>query len=101
MIPVDFTLVLDGKSFPIAKQNVIDFFELHPCLVDENAYQVRSPVSPGLITGQNVRHLMADCSIMTYSTAAENRHSIQKQRPSLSPPDYILSGNLIRNFEKI
>jgi hypothetical protein len=45
MIPVDFTLVLDGKSFPIAKQTLVDLFELHPRLFDEGAYHVQSPVS--------------------------------------------------------
>jgi hypothetical protein len=45
MTRVDFTLVLDGKSFPIPKQNLVDFFELHPCIFDETAYQVQSPVS--------------------------------------------------------
>jgi hypothetical protein len=40
MIAVDFTLVLDGKSFPIPKQNLIDFFELHPSLFDETTYQI-------------------------------------------------------------
>jgi hypothetical protein len=45
MNQVDFTLILDGKSFPIAKQNLIAFFELHPSLFDETTYQVRSPVS--------------------------------------------------------
>jgi hypothetical protein len=42
---MDFTLVLDGKSFPIAKQNLIAFFELHPCLFDESNYQVQSSVT--------------------------------------------------------
>jgi hypothetical protein len=45
MIPVDFVLVLDGKSFPIAKRDLGTFFELHPCLFDEGAYQVQSPAS--------------------------------------------------------
>jgi hypothetical protein len=37
--------VLDGKSFPIAKQNLIAFFELHPCLFDESTYTVQSSVT--------------------------------------------------------
>jgi hypothetical protein len=45
MFVADFTLVLDGKSFPIAKQKLISFFELHPSVFDENAYQVQSRVS--------------------------------------------------------
>jgi hypothetical protein len=45
MFAVDFTLVLDGKSFPIAKQKLINFFELHPTVFDESSYQVRSRVS--------------------------------------------------------
>jgi hypothetical protein len=45
MAGVDFTLVLDGKSFLIAKQKLIDFFELHPSLFDESQYQVQSSVS--------------------------------------------------------
>jgi hypothetical protein len=42
LLAVDFTLVLDGKSFLIAKQKLINSFELHPCLFDESAYQVPS-----------------------------------------------------------
>jgi hypothetical protein len=45
MSMVDFTLVLDGKSFPIAKQKLISFFELNPRVFDESAYRVRSQVS--------------------------------------------------------
>jgi hypothetical protein len=45
MATVDFTLALDGRSFPIPKQSLVDFFELHPSLFDESAYQVRSPVT--------------------------------------------------------
>jgi hypothetical protein len=42
---VDFTLVLDGRSFPIAKQKLISFFELNPCVFDESACQVQNRVS--------------------------------------------------------
>jgi hypothetical protein len=42
---VDFTLVLDGKSFPIQKRTLVDFFELHPTLFYDSTYEVRSPVS--------------------------------------------------------
>jgi hypothetical protein len=42
---VDFTLVLDGKSFPIAKQKLISFFEPNPRVFDESTYQVRSGAS--------------------------------------------------------
>jgi hypothetical protein len=42
---VDFTLVLDGKSFPMAKQKLISFFELNPSAFDESTYQVQSRVS--------------------------------------------------------
>jgi hypothetical protein len=42
---MDFTLVIDGKSFPIAKRCLLDFFEIHPCVFDQSSYQVQSPVS--------------------------------------------------------
>jgi hypothetical protein len=45
MILADFTLLLDGKSFPVAKRNIIAFFELHPIIFDDTADQVRSRVS--------------------------------------------------------
>jgi hypothetical protein len=41
---MDFTLVLDGRSFPINKRMLLDIFEIHPSLFDESSYQVQSAV---------------------------------------------------------
>jgi hypothetical protein len=57
VLQVDFTIVLDGKSFPVAKQNLIAFFEPHPCVFDESAYQLRSPVSVEVV-GDFVNYLL-------------------------------------------
>jgi hypothetical protein len=35
MCVMDFTLVLDRKSFPASKRKLVGLFELQPCLFDE------------------------------------------------------------------
>jgi hypothetical protein len=42
---MNFNLIFDGESFTVAKRQLLDFFEMHPSLFDENSYQVRSPVT--------------------------------------------------------
>jgi hypothetical protein len=45
MANLDFTLVFNGKSFPVSKQQLCDLFEVHPCLFAEKVYQVQSLVT--------------------------------------------------------
>jgi hypothetical protein len=42
---MDFTLVFGGKSFPISRRMLVDFFEMNPSCFDDSSYVVQSPVA--------------------------------------------------------